>query len=68
MSSEGETDRVAGKLVEPLNLDKVIFLFCTAQQVEFEEVVDKLYLMMDKSLLLVKVTYHYILLEYTIRL
>lgn len=45
---------MAGKLVEPLNLDKVIFLFCTAQQVEFEEVVDKLHLMMDKSLLLVK--------------
>lgn len=40
--------------MEPLNLDKVIFLFCTAQQVEFEEVVDKLHLMMDKSLLLVK--------------
>lgn len=40
-----------------MNLDKVIFLFCTAQQVEFEEVVDKLHLMMDKSLLLVKARY-----------
>lgn len=37
-----------------MNLNKVIFLFCTAQQVEFEEVVEKLHIMMDKSLLLVK--------------
>ncbi|CAM9816607.1 unnamed protein product, partial [Ectocarpus sp. 12 AP-2014] len=54
LSSEGETERVAGRLVEPLNLDKVIFLFCTAQQVDFEEVVDKLHLMMVKSQTLVK--------------
>lgn len=46
---------MAGRLVEPLNLDKVIFLFCTAQQVDFEEVVDKLHLMMVKSQTLVKV-------------
>lgn len=56
--NEGETERVAGQLVEPLNLEKVIFLFRTAQQVEFEEVVDKLHLMMDKSALLVKVSDH----------
>lgn len=56
LSSEGETERVSRKLVEPLNLDKIIFLFCTAQQVEFEDVVDKLHLMMDKSLVLVKVS------------
>ncbi|CAM9907823.1 unnamed protein product, partial [Ectocarpus fasciculatus] len=54
LSSEGETERVAGRLVEPLNLDKVIFLFCTAQQVDFEEVVDKMHLMMVKSQTLVK--------------
>ncbi|CAM9468687.1 unnamed protein product [Ectocarpus sp. 8 AP-2014] len=54
LSSEGETERVAGRLVEPLNLDKVICLFCTAQQVDFEEVVDKLHLMMVKSQTLVK--------------
>ncbi|CAN0018208.1 unnamed protein product [Scytosiphon promiscuus] len=54
LSSEGETERVAGKLVEPQNLDKVIFLFCTAQQLDFEEVVDKLHLMMVKSHILVK--------------
>lgn len=46
---------MAGRLVEPQNLDKVIFLFCTAQQVDFEEVVDKLHLMMVKSQTLVKV-------------
>lgn len=46
---------MAGRLVEPQNLDKVIFLFCTAQQVDFEEVVDKLRLMMVKSQTLVKV-------------
>lgn len=55
LSSEGETERVAGRLVEPLNLDKVIFLFCTAQQVDFGEVVDKLHLVMVKSQTLVKV-------------
>lgn len=47
---------MAQKLVEPPNLEKVISLFCTARQVEFEEVVDKLYLMMDRSLALVKVS------------
>lgn len=52
--NEAETERVAGRLIEPPNLEKVIFLFCTAQQVEFEEVVDKLHLMMDKSMSLVK--------------
>lgn len=46
---------MAGQLVEPPNLDRVIVLFCTAQQMEFEEVVDNLHLMMDKSVLLVKV-------------
>lgn len=42
--------------MEPLNLERVIFLFSTAQQFEFEDVVDKLHLMMDKSVALVKVT------------
>lgn len=58
LSSESETERVAGRLVEPQNLDKVIFLFCTAQQVDFEQVVDKLHVMMIKSQGLVKVSDH----------
>ena len=47
--------------MEPCNLERVIFLFRTAQQVEFEDVVDKLHLMMEKSLALVKVLYRTLL-------
>ncbi|CAM9364055.1 unnamed protein product [Discosporangium mesarthrocarpum] len=52
--SDNDMDRVAKLLVLPTNLDKTIFLFCTARQAEFEKVVEELHRMMDKSLLLVK--------------
>ncbi|CAM9994178.1 unnamed protein product, partial [Choristocarpus tenellus] len=52
--SDNNTERVAELLVLPPNLDKIIFLFCTARQAEFEKVVEELHRMMDKSLQLVK--------------
>jgi hypothetical protein len=50
-----DTGRVESELIKPAVLPTVISLFCTAQQAEFEKVVEELYAMMQKSTLLVKV-------------
>jgi hypothetical protein len=58
-----DTGRVESELIKPAVLPTVISLFCTAQQAEFEKVVEELYAMMQKSTLLVKVYSFY---SYTI--
>ncbi|KAG5176588.1 hypothetical protein JKP88DRAFT_335585 [Tribonema minus] len=49
-----DTERVESRLVAPNALAQVISLFCTAQQADFEKVVEELHTMMQKSMLLVK--------------